>query len=387
MQCPEQSDFRRDFQGSFQSVIDSDIWVIKIGSAILTDYGRTIDHAFIRRLVTDIALLRQAGKQAILVSSGAIAAGMQQLGWRQKPKALSQQQAAAAVGQMALVRVYEECFAEFGMQTAQILLTHEDAADRRRYLNIKATMNALLEHRILPIVNENDTVSFDEIKFGDNDNLGALVANIIGAGLYVILTDQYGLYDADPREHHQAKRIAFDRADNPALERFIGHSTSNVGSGGMFTKLQAARKAMNSATTTIIMHGRDEQEGLRDLLAGNPVGTVLFAGKEVRAKKQWLAGQVKTKGRVTVDTGAEKVLLHQGRSLLAVGIISVSGQFSRGEIIAVDNADGVEIARGISNYNSEDIIQIKGLVSDKISQVLGYVLEKHVIHRDNLVLV
>lgn len=370
----------------YQNAINSDIWVVKIGSAMLTDHGHTIDRVLINQLANQIATLRKTGKQVILVSSGAIAVGLQKLGWKKKPGELAKQQAAAAVGQMTLARVYEEIFMNYAIQTAQVLLTHDDAADRKRYLNIKSTIAALLDNRILPIVNENDTTSFDEIKFGDNDNLGALVANLIHAGLYIILTDQDGLYTADPRSNPGAELVRFDFADNPDLDGYIGTSKSTLGSGGMLTKIQAARKAMNSGTTTVIMHGQRES-AITTLLSDDFVGTMLFAGQQVRAKKQWLAGQLQTRGVITIDTGAEKALIKQGKSLLAVGITAVSGTFSRGEIVSIHNQRGGEIAKGISNYSNQDIEKIKGLSSDNIELALGYVVEKHIIHRDNLALV
>ncbi|PID65648.1 MAG: glutamate 5-kinase [Gammaproteobacteria bacterium] len=372
-------------QTLYQKAVDSRIWVVKIGSAMLTDHGRTIDRVLINQLANQIAVLRKAGKQVILVSSGAIAVGLQKLGWEKKPGELAKQQAAAAVGQMTLARVYEEIFVNYNIQTAQVLLTHDDASDRKRYLNIKSTVGALLEHHILPIVNENDTTSFDEIKFGDNDNLGALVANLVHAGLYVILTDQAGLYTADPRSYPDAELVRFDFANNPNLDDYVGSSKSTLGSGGMLTKIQAARKAMNSGTTTVIMHGQREN-GITGLLSGEFVGTMLFAGQQVRAKKQWLAGQLQTRGVIVIDKGAEKALLKQGKSLLAVGIAAVSGKFSRGEIISVQNIEGAEIAKGISNYDSRAINKIKGISSENIESTLGYVIEKHIIHRDNLAL-
>lgn len=373
-------------QKLYQNAINSNIWVIKIGSAMLTDHGRTIDRVLINQLANQIATLRKAGKQVILVSSGAIAAGLQKLGWEKKPTDLAKQQAAAAVGQMTLARVYEEIFVNYNIQTAQVLLTHDDAADRKRYLNIKGTIGALLDNGIVPIVNENDTTSFDEIKFGDNDNLGALVANLIHAGIYVILTDQDGLYRADPRSNPNAELVQFDFADNSDLDDYVGTSKSTLGSGGMLTKIQAARKAMNSGTTTVIMHGQREN-GITELLSGNFVGTMLFAGQQVPAKKQWLAGQLQTRGVITIDAGAENALLEKGKSLLAVGIINVSGDFSRGAIISIHNAHGSEIAKGIANYSSQDIDKLKGVASDRIENTLGYILEKDIIHRDNLALV
>ncbi len=373
-------------QTLYQNAIDSDIWVIKIGSAMLTDHGRTIDRVQINAWAHQIATLRKAGKRVILVSSGAIAAGMQKLGWTQKPAELAKQQAAAAVGQMTLARVYEEIFVNYGIQTAQVLLTHDDAADRKRYLNIKSTISALLDNDILPIVNENDTTSFAEIKFGDNDNLGALVANLINAGLYVILTDQNGLYTADPRSNPDAKLVRFEQADNPALDSYIGSSKSALGSGGMFTKIQAARKAMNSGTATVIMHGQRDN-GIVELLSGDFVGTMLFAGGVVRAKKQWLAGQLQTRGTLVIDQGAENALIKRGKSLLPVGIRAVHGEFSRGAIVAVVNEAGNDIAKGIVNYNSTDLNKIKGKASEDIEKVLGYRLEQHAMHRDNLALV
>ena len=378
--------FKINYSSFLENAINSQIWVIKIGSAMLTDHGRTIDREQINAWAQQITTLKQSGKQVILVSSGAIAVGIQKLGWEKNPGELAKQQAAAAVGQMTLVRVYEEIFANYGIQTAQVLLTHDDAADRKRYLNIKSTIGTLLDNDILPIVNENDTTSFDEIKFGDNDNLGALVANLVHAGIYVILTDQNGLYTADPRLNPDAELVKFDFANNHHLDRFIGRSKSTLGSGGMLTKIQAARKAMNSGTTTVIMHGQ-RPNGIVEILSGDFVGTMLFADTAVRAKKQWLAGQLKTRGVITIDKGAEQALLEQGKSLLAVGIATVLGEFSRGEIISIQNSQGQEIAKGISNYNSIDIDSIKGMSSDKIESIIGYVIEKHIVHRDNLALV
>ncbi len=369
-----------------KKAIDSDIWVIKIGSAMLTNHGRTIDRVLINQLANQIAILRKAGKQVILVSSGAIAVGLQKLGWDKKPGELAKQQAAAAVGQMTLARVYEEIFVNYNIQTAQVLLTHDDAADRQRYLNIKSTINALLDNHILPIVNENDTTSFDEIKFGDNDNLGALVANLVHAGLYVILTDQNGLYTADPRTNTNAELVKFDFADNQQLDSYIGRSKSALGSGGMLTKIQAARKAMKSGTTTVMMHGQREN-GIVELLSGDFVGTMLFSGQEVRAKKQWLAGQLKARGSICIDNGAENALLKQGKSLLSVGITDVVGTFCRGEIISIKNENGKEIGKGVTNYGSQEIGKIKGISSDNIKKVLGFILEKDVVHRDNLALI
>ncbi|MGY0398424.1 MAG: glutamate 5-kinase [Ostreibacterium sp.] len=380
------SNLEKIYQGHYQKAINSDIWVIKIGSAMLTDHGRTIDRVMINAWAHQIASLRKAGKQLILVSSGAIAAGIQKLGWDKKPGELAKQQAAAAVGQMTLARVYEEIFVNYGIQTAQILLTHDDAADRKRYLNIKGTISALLDHNILPIVNENDTTSFDEIKFGDNDNLGALVANLVNAGLYIILTDQNGLYTADPRKTPSAELVKFEFADNPTLDSYIGTSKSALGSGGMLTKIHAARKAMNSGTTTVIMHGQRENT-IVELLDGHFVGTMLFANNAVKAKKQWLAGQLKTRGVISIDSGAEKALLEQGKSLLAVGITAILGEFSRGEIVSIHNSNNQEIAKGISNYSHQDLYKIKGIPSKQIEIVLGYVLEADVVHRDNLALV
>lgn len=376
----------QQFKAPLESAVNSPVWVIKIGSAILTDYGKTIDRALITALAQQISQLRQAGKQVILVSSGAIAAGIQKLGWAEKPSALPKQQAAAAVGQAVLARVYEEIFFTQGIQTAQILLTHEDAADRKRYLNIRATVNALLDSGILPIVNENDTVSFDEIRFGDNDNLGAMVANLTHAGMYVILTDQNGLYDADPREHSSAKLVRYDFADNPMLDTYIGQSKSTLGSGGMLTKLQAARKAMNSGTATAITHGY-RTNNIVSLLTGDFEGTLLFSHQGVPAKKQWLASQLQTRGTLIVDEGAAQALLAQGKSLLSIGIVRIAGHFPRGAIVSVVDNKGIEIAKGIVNYGSQDLEKIIGIPSYEIANVLGFVLEKHIIHRDNLALV
>ncbi len=379
-------------QLAFNKALDSDLWVIKIGSAMLTKGGRAIDEEAIDDWAAQIKQARDCGKKVILVSSGAIAAGIIKLRWEQKPTVLSELQAAAAVGQMTLTHRYETLFAKYGIQTAQVLLTHDDASDRKRYLNVKATLNALLQHDFLPIVNENDTVSFDEIKFGDNDNLGAMVANLVNAGLYIILTDQTGLYDADPRTNANAKLISFATASDESLFGHIGESKSSVGSGGMFTKIQAARTANLSGTSTFITHGR-QANCIQQLLnkqnsAYKPAtGTFLFADNSLKAKKQWISANLKTKGTIVIDDGAVHAITKLNKSLLAAGAIKICGDFTRGEIISITNSKGKLIAKGISNYSSSESELLLGIHSSNFKSVLGYSLEKHLIHRDNLIVI
>ncbi len=374
-----------NIQNQIQKVINSEIWVIKVGTAILTNQDNSVDKNIINSWAKQIQQLMLSGKKVILVSSGAIAAGMQKLGWENKPTELAKKQAAASVGQVVLANVYQQVFEKYNIQTSQILLTHDDAADRKRYLNIRGTINSLLENNILPIVNENDTVSFEEIRFGDNDNLGALVANLVNAGLYIILTDQNGIYNKDPRSNNNAKLIKFDYPENNELDSYIGSSKSKLGSGGMLTKIQAARKALNSGTTTIITHGKKENCILN--IANNSfVGTVLYAKNCITSRKQWLGSLLQTKGSLVIDNGATKALCNDNKSLLAVGIISVKGDFLRGEIVSIFNDKKIEIAKGICNYSSSEVKMLKGVLSKDISKILGYTLEKDIIHRDNLIL-
>jgi len=361
-------------------------WVIKIGSALLTDEGRGLDMDGIHAWVRSVAALRAQGKEVLLVSSGSVAEGMSRLGWRQRPSAVYELQAAAAVGQMGLVRAYESAFQEFGLHTAQILLTHEDLADRRRYLNARSTLTRLLELGVVPVVNENDTVATDEIRFGDNDNLAALVTNLVDAEALIILTDQAGLCESDPRKDPNAAVIREERVDAAKLNQMASATGGALGRGGMYTKLQAARRAAASGAHTVIASGR-EPDVLTRVCAGEDLGTLLVPGdSHLVARKQWLAGHVQVRGHLTLDAGAVRVLRESGRSLLPIGVTAVSGEFRRGEIVGCVDPDGVEVARGLVNYGAQEARTIMGHPSDKIAECLGYVDEPELIHRDNLVL-
>ncbi len=362
-------------------------WVIKIGSALVTNDGRGLDFTAIGNWVEQMAHLHAGGKQLLLVSSGAIAEGMSRLGWRTRPRALYELQAAAAVGQMGLVHAYESRFAPHGIQTAQILLTHEDMAHRTRYLNARSTLRSLLGVGVVPVINENDTVAFDEIRFGDNDTLGALVANLVEADLFVILTDQIGLFERDPRQHADAAFVHTARAGDPALRAMAGSSKGQFGSGGMLTKVDAAAKAGRSGTATLLASGR-EADVLGRISAGEQIGTLLLPSEgRQAARKQWLAGQLQLRGRLRLDSGAVRALRALGKSLLPVGVVAVEGQFRRGELVSCLDPDGAEIARGLVNYSAEESRRILGRPSGDIEAVLGYVDESELIHRDNLVLV
>ncbi len=359
-------------------------WVVKVGSALLTDDGRGLNAEFIGDLSRQIAELRHHNVDVILVSSGSVAAGVSQLGLPERPSQLNELQAAAAVGQASLVRQYQDEFRSHGVSVAQVLLTHADIANRERYLNARSTLLTLLENDVLAIVNENDTVATEEICFGDNDSLGALVANLIDAELLVILTDQNGLYTADPRSNPNATLIEQAQADDETL---IGLASggSLVGRGGMVTKLSAAQIASRSGAHTVIASGR-EPGVLPRLWEGDELGTLLLAKMRVTSRKQWVAGQMKLAGHVVIDEGAAKVLQSSGRSLLPVGVVAVEGDFTRGALIACIDQNGKEIARGLSNYSTDEVEKIKGVSSEKIAELLGYGGESELIHRDNLVL-
>ena len=362
-------------------------WVVKIGSAMLTRDGQGLDREAFASWVEQMAAWVSSGHELVLVSSGAVAEGMCRLGWTRRPRTLHRLQAAAAVGQMGLVRAWETCFAKRGLHTAQILLTHDDLTDRTRYLNARGTLRALLDLGVVPVVNENDTVANDELRFGDNDTLAALVANLIEADLLVLLTDQQGLLDADPRVDPDARLIVQARVNEARLDKVAGDTAGGLGRGGMFTKLRAARLAAHSGAATVIAHGR-EPGVLTHIAAGESVGTLLTPAQEADvARKQWLAGHLKLAGHLTLDEGAVKALKQGGRSLLAVGIKRVSGRFSRGEVVACHDEQGRELARGLVNYGADEIDRVKGLPSRAIAEVLGYVDEEEIIHRDNLVLV
>ncbi|MBI5612375.1 MAG: glutamate 5-kinase [Gammaproteobacteria bacterium] len=360
--------------------------VVKIGSALLTNNGQGLDAAAIGAWAGQIAQLRARGIEVVLVSSGAVAAGMQRLGQKTRPHALHELQAMAAVGQMGLVQVYETAFQRHGLHTAQVLLTHEDVTDRERYLNASGTLRTLLGFGVVPVVNENDTVATDEIRLGDNDTLAALVANLVEADLLVILTDQAGLYDKDPRAHADAVLIHEGRAGDQTLEAAAGGSGA-LGRGGMRTKLSAAATAARAGVGTVIAFGR-EPEILPRLLGGERLGTYLAPVQErLAARKQWLAGQLQVRGRLVLDAGAVKVLREAGRSLLPVGVQSLDGDFQRGELVACLGPDGREVARGLVNYSAADAARIIGQPSERIEAILGYVGEAELIHRDNMVVV
>ena len=360
--------------------------VVKIGSSLLTRNGAGLDRESIGEWVRQIADLKNKGREVVLVSSGAIAEGMQRLGWKKRPHALHDLQAAAAVGQMGLVQVYESCFREHGLETAQILLTHEDMAHRTRYLNARSTLRTLLRLHVVPVINENDTVVTDEIRFGDNDTLAALVTNLIEADCLVILTDQAGLYSADPRRDSNAYLISQARAGDPLLETMAGGAGSHIGSGGMLTKVLAAKRAARSGAHTVIVSGREPDVLLR-FAAGQSLGTELRAETMLlTARKQWLADQLQVRGSLSLDAGAAKALRTGGKSLLAIGVRAVAGSFDRGEAVTCLDAEGREIARGLANYNAEETRKILGKASSEIEAILGYVDEPELIHRDNLVL-
>ena len=361
--------------------------VIKIGSALLTDDGKGLDVASLGLWVDQIAELIDDGVEVVIVSSGSVAEGMSRLGWKARPQHLHELQAAAAVGQMGLVQTWEAQFRRHDLHAAQILLTHDDLSDRKRYLNGRSTLRALLDLGVVPIVNENDTVVTDEIRFGDNDTLGALVANLIEADGLIILTDQVGLFDKDPRNNPDARLVAESRAGDPALDAMAGGGAGALGRGGMLTKVRAARLAARSGAFTVIVGGRIEGVITR-LRQGDVIGTLLLPEQgRVAARKQWLASHLQTRGKLSLDDGAVKVVCLGGRSLLPVGVKSVVGQFRRGEMVSCVDLSGKEVARGLVNYDADEARAIAGQSSDRIAEVLGYVSGDEMIHRDNLVLV
>ncbi|HIG65061.1 MAG TPA: glutamate 5-kinase [Methyloprofundus sp.] len=361
--------------------------VIKIGSALLTEGGKGLNKTAIAIWVAQMAKLKQQGIEVVLVSSGSVAEGMSRLGLKVRPKALHELQAAASVGQMGLVQNFESNFQQHGIHTAQVLLTHDDLSDRKRYLNARSTLMSLLDYKVVPVINENDAVATDEIRFGDNDTLGALVANLVEADLLIILTDQSGLFDSDPSVNANAVLINQISSDDSRIDAMAGESRSGLGRGGMATKVSAARLAARSGASTVIASG-DVENILTKVIAGEEIGTYLFASIEpIVARKQWLAGQLQAKGRLLLDGGAVGVLKKSGKSLLAVGIKAVEGQFSRGELVVCLDGNGNEVARGLVNYNSEELALIQGQASGQFEKILGYSDNEEVIHRDNLVLV
>jgi glutamate 5-kinase len=360
--------------------------IVKVGSSLVTNEGRGLDHAAIAKWADQIAHLRRIGKQVVLVSSGAVAEGMLRLGFERRPVAIHELQACAAVGQMGLAQIYETSFRAHDLRTAQVLLTHADLADRERYLNARSTLFTLLELGVVPVINENDTVVTDEIKFGDNDTLGALVANLIEADALIILTDQRGLYTSDPRKNADATFVHDAKAGDPALEAMAGGAGSGIGSGGMLTKILAARRAASSGAHTVIAWGREDQVLVR-LAEGEAIGTQLTAQTaRLTARKQWMADHLKTAGQVTLDAGAVQKLLEEGKSLLPIGVTDVGGDFGRGDVITCVDPTGKPIARGMSNYAITEVKRIMRKPSSEIAAILGYVEEVELIHRDNLVL-
>lgn len=360
--------------------------VVKVGSSLVTNEGRGIDAEAVGTWCRQLAALSRQGREVVMVSSGAIAEGMKRLGWKTRPTELHELQAAAAVGQMGLAQMYETKLSEQGMGSAQVLLTHADLADRERYLNARSTLLTLLQLQVIPVINENDTVVNDEIKVGDNDTLGALVANLIEADALVILTDQRGLYAADPRKVPDARFIDVANAGDPALELMAGGAGSSIGKGGMITKILAAKRAAGSGASTVIAWGRETDVLLR-LAAGESIGTALVAGTpKLAARKQWMADHLQLRGAVVVDDGAVLKLRDEGKSLLPIGVTEVEGDFRRGDVIAVRSAAGVEIARGLANYASTEARLIARKPSSQIAGLLGFANESELIHRDNLVL-
>jgi glutamate 5-kinase len=360
--------------------------IIKVGSSLVTNDGKGLDHAAIAKWAEQIAQLRAMGKEVVLVSSGAIAEGMQRLGFEKRPTGIHELQACAAVGQMGLAQIYETSFRAHQLGTAQVLLTHADLADRERYLNARSTLFTLLKFGVIPIINENDTVVTDEIKFGDNDTLGALVANLIEGDALIILTDQRGLYTADPRRDPQARFVNEAKAGDPALEAMAGGAGTGIGRGGMLTKILAAKRAATSGAHTVIAWGREEQV-LSRLASGEMIGTQLTAQTaQLTARKQWMADHLQTAGSVILDDGAVQVLTAHGKSLLPIGVVEVGGDFGRGDVITCLDGQGRALARGITNYASSEARRILRRPSSEIESILGFVEEPELIHRDNMVL-
>jgi len=361
-------------------------WVVKIGSSLLTAEGQGIDRDAIQRWAAEIAHLVAAGCEVVLVTSGAIAEGCSRLGFRERPTAIHELQAAAAVGQMGLIEAYERAFQRHGLRTALVLLTHDDLSNRQRYLNARTTLRTLLELGVVPVINENDTVATDEIRFGDNDTLGALVTNLVEAHVLVLLTDRDGLYEADPDVDPTASLVGFARANDARLAKMAGKGAGAVGVGGMATKINAARVASRSGARTLIANGATVNV-LVSLRAGENVGTLLAPDVEVLlARKRWIAGQLKTKGELVLDAGAVKVLRHGGKSLLAVGVTETRGKFARGEVVLCLDPESGAVAKGLVNYSSDETQKILGCATREIEGRLGYVREPELMHRDNLVL-
>ncbi len=361
-------------------------WVIKIGSALLTGDGQGIDQAGIDTWTEQIAALQKLGRQPVLVSSGAVAEGCARLGFKRRPREIHELQAAAAVGQMGLIQAYETAFQRFGLRTALILLTHDDLSNRQRYLNARATLTRLLALGVVPVINENDTVATDEIKFGDNDTLAALVTNLLQAEVLVLLTDRHGMHEADPSVQPDAPLLSFARTNDSRLDGMAGASAGLLGRGGMFTKLTAARYAARSGAMTLIANGR-EPEVISRLQRGESLGTLLAGDLEpLLARKRWIIGQLRTKGQIRLDAGAVQVLRTAGRSLLPVGVVATEGDYERGDLVLCLDPAGQPVAKGLINYSSLETAKILGAASDEIEGRLGFVAEPELVHRDNLVL-
>lgn len=361
-------------------------WVIKIGSALLTDDGQGLNKIALAQWVAQMVFLKQQGVEVVLVSSGSIAEGMKRLGWTSRPSALNELQAAASVGQMGLIQAYESLFAEFDIQSAQILMTHDDLSNRKRYLNVKNTIETLLEYGVVPIINENDAVVTDEICFGDNDTLGALTANLISADVMVILTDQHGLYDDNPRKNPNAQLISEAHVSRKDIEAMASPEGGSLGKGGMYTKIMAAKRAARSGTATLIASGR-ESDILSKLFKGDSFGTLLIPDLEpMTARQQWLAGHLQVKGALVLDSGAVEMVRSSGKSLLPIGVKSQRGLFQRGDMVVCYDESGHEVARGLINYAANESAKLLGQSSSQIESILGYIDAESLIHRDNLVL-
>ncbi len=371
---------------SQRAVADARRVVVKVGSALVTNDGRGLDQQAIETLAAQIAALQHSGREVILVSSGAVAEGVLRLGWEKRPERICEVQAAAAVGQMGLAQAYEAHFAQHGVKTAQILLTHADLSNRERYLNARDTLRTLLALGVVPIINENDTVVTDEIKVGDNDTLGALVTNLVEADVLVILTDQRGMYSADPRRDPNARFIALATAGDPALEQMAGGAASSLSRGGMITKVLAAKRAARSGASTVVASGR-EKDVLVRLAAGEPLGTQFNAvHAPLHARQMWLADQLRSQGSLLLDAGAAHALLDRKTSLLPVGVRAVIGEFMRGDVVTCLGPDGEELARGLVNYSSAEMRSIAGRHTEELDAILGYSAQPEAVHRDNLVM-
>ncbi|MFK7815726.1 MAG: glutamate 5-kinase [Gammaproteobacteria bacterium] len=375
-----------------QQVSEGKRWVVKVGSSSVTKNGRGLNMQAIANLASQLANLVKSGKEVILVSSGAIAEGMNRLAWEKRPHAVYELQAAAAVGQMGLIQAYESCLQKHSLHSAQVLLTHEDLQDRKRYLNARTTLRKLLSLKVIPVVNENDTVATDEIKFGDNDTLAALVSNLIEADALIILTDQQGVFESPPVEQSSKSQTSNNlideiSANDSLLDKVAGPSAGELGRGGMLTKVSAARLAARAGAATIIAPGRVENI-LLEIAAGKKHGSLLYPDNEpLVARKQWIANQLYTNGQLVLDEGACLVISKEGKSLLSIGVQEVKGNFERGEVVSCVNNQGEEIARGLVNYNAKEAEKLKGISSSEIETTLGYTEEPELIHRDNLVVV